>query len=137
MTSDSLDGLMKKIGIDPTSKKAEEIKERFGFLSSISESDFNLILSRIETTSNSQEKINNSGNNIISNYKESPRKRDRIIVRYGKAIGYVIKKAPFLDSIMLIANIDPYKQIGEEFFYKISSLDKEIAKARKYKLYMK
>ncbi|MEA3514128.1 MAG: hypothetical protein U9R34_01480 [Nanoarchaeota archaeon] len=127
---------MKKKGIDPTSKKAGEIKERFSFLSSISESDFNLMLTRIEPTSDSQEK-NSSGNNIISNYKESPRKKDMVIVRYGKAVGYVIKNAPFLDSIMLIANIDPYTQIGEEFFYETSSLDKEIAKARKYKLYVK
>ncbi|MBN2420708.1 hypothetical protein JXB27_00345 [Candidatus Woesearchaeota archaeon] len=58
-----------------------------------------------------------------------PEKGDKLL-SYNKAERYIKQKAPILEATQLLANIPPDSEKKDDFFYRISTLDREIAEAR-------
>lgn len=136
MVHKSLKELMEANKIDPTSEKADIIRKKCSFLSSVSKSNFEFILSRLESETSDNIKSKIPYVNKIHQTLRSTKPKTELL-RYGKAIRYVLKQAPQLEATMLVANVDPFKETKDEFYYTIKSLDSEITKAIKFKFYNK
>ena len=132
MSKKSLDQLMEKNNIDTNGSLAETIRQKCSVLSSVSEQDFNLILKIIKNKGSSKSPVLTKKQGNIDNPEYKPKTE---LLRYGKAIGYVVKNAPQVDATKLVANVDPLKQVGSEFYYSIPTLETEIRNARKHNLY--
>lgn len=136
MVNKSLEKLMKVNCIDPTSERAEMIRKQCSCLSSVSKSTFEFLLNRLDSNTSNNLK---SERPYVNEIHQTPRgiEPKTELLRYGKAIGYVLKQVPQLDATMLVANVDPFKETKDEFYYTTKSLDSEIAKAIKFKFYYK
>lgn len=135
MSNESLEKLIEANGIDLNSEKANIIRDKCRFLSSVSTSNFEFILSKLD--SSVSDKTNNDGtyvNETISKPRVTQQKTK--LLTYKKAIEYVEKQAPQLgDVTMLIANVDPSRETKNEFYYTEANLNTEIARALKWGLY--
>ena len=136
MPNKSLEELMEVRGIDPNSEKADIIRKKCSFLSPVSKSDFEFILSRLENGNSDKATKKKLYTNKTNSDQEISQLKVELL-KYEKAIGYVVKKAPQLDAAMLVANVNPFKENSNEFYYTVTSLDHEVAKARRLNLYQK
>jgi hypothetical protein len=65
--------------------------------------------------------------------KATPITRDMLSLNAARK--YVSEKAPSIDETMLVSNVDYCLERGNQFYYKISSLDYEIREALKFGYY--
>ena len=136
MSNKHLEELIEARGIKLNSAKADIIRKKCSFLSYISQSDFDFMLNRLESeSSNNLTNVKPSPNNPKFNHKTTQPEKE--LVRYRKAIGYVVKNSPGSNAMMLVANVDPVEENDGEFYYTLVSLDEEIIKARNLNLYQK
>ena len=106
MQNDSLDQMLKARGIEPDSSKAEKVRHRCRFISTVSDSDLDFILERIEEKA---QKVQVPHSSVKKDQPE--------LFSYGKSVKYVSKHAPQLDATMLVANLEPNIEKGNDFFY--------------------
>lgn len=62
--------------------------------------------------------------------KEHPKSEKQTMLKYGKALSYVVKRT-YVDATMVVANADCIEK-GTDFFYKPSDLDNAIKQVRRY-----
>lgn len=134
MVNESLEVMIKNAKVTP--EIADSLRSRLSFLSPASQSDFNFVLNRI----NNKTDIEDSEPQVpkktpyakIRDTKIECLKFEKLnMIRYGKALNYVIKKALDLDATIVVANAD-CREGKTDFFYKPSDLDYAIRHVRKY-----